>query len=226
VETAIGIIFGGILTILVAVWVEWLRRPKLKLSIEPPIDIMINPGNLNSRSLRVLASNASLSRFLFFMVRSPALQCRATITFHRHADGQDIFGKPMAARWAGALQPNSIPIVDNAGNVVSRILDPERIGVGSRMDIYPGEFEPLDIVARIENDPECYGWNNETYFTQPFGRNQNWKLAADRFLARVTITSSGQKCIGVFRLINDVPRNVFRLELANREEILKIECAG
>ncbi len=220
-ETATGIIFGGIITILVAIWVEWLRRPKLRLSIEPPIDVIINPGSLNSRSIRVLVSNVALGP-LWFMVRAPALQCRGTITFHRYDDGQDIFGRPMAARWAGTLQPNPIPIVDAAGVVVSYIHDPERIGVGSRMDIYPGESEPLDVVARIENDQECYGWNNETYFTRPFGRNPNWRLGYDRFLVKVKVLSSGQKCEGEFRLINDVPRNAFRLEKANQEEMEKI----
>jgi hypothetical protein len=156
------------------------------------------------------------------MVRAPALQCQGTITFHRLSDGRNIFSKPMEARWAGSLQPNPIPVVDQTGNVVFHIHDPERIGVGSRVDIYPGDSEPLDVVARIESDDECYGWNNETYFSRPFGRNQNWKLGRGRFLVRITITSSGQKCQDTFVLINDVPRAELRMAPATKEEAARI----
>lgn len=221
-ETAIGIVAGGILTILVAVWVEWLRRPRLIVLVEQPLDMIINPGNLSARSLRVLVSNRALPSLAFFMVRAPALQCRGKITFHRYNDGQEIFGRAMIGRWAGTLQPTAIPIVDTNGNTVSFIHDPERVGLGSRIDIYPGETEPLDVVARIETDQQCYGWNNETYFSQPFGRNENWRLGYDRFLVKVTISSSGQKRKAVFRLINDVPRNAFRMEVADSLEIARV----
>jgi hypothetical protein len=131
----------------------------------------------------------------------------------------------MAGRWGGSLQPNAIPIVDAAGNVPFHIHDPERLDVGSRANIYPGEEEPLDVVARIGSDVECYGWNNETYFTQPFGRNKNWELGRDRFLVKVTITSSGQKREGLFVLVNDVPPSSFRLETATSDQIALVRQA-
>jgi len=40
-------------------------------------------------------------------------------------------------------------------------------------------------------------------------------LARGRYVARVEVTSSGQKCVGLFHLINDVARRDFRLELAS-----------
>ena len=217
--TAIGIVGGGILTILVAIWVEWLRRPRLNVLVEPPIDMVMNPGDLRARTLRVLVSNNALPSLVFFMVRAPALQCRGKITFHRYVDGHEIFSRAMAARWAGSLQPTAIPVVNPNGEVISFIHDPERVGLGSRIDIYPGETEPLDVVARIEGDMHCYGWNNESYFVQPFGRNENWRLGSDRFLVKITIVSSGQKIERVFRLINDVPSDAFRLEIAEGDEI-------
>jgi hypothetical protein len=42
-----------------------------------------------------------------------------------------------------------------------------RITLGSRVDIYPGENELLDIANRPYNDDNCYGWNSETYFAPP-----------------------------------------------------------
>jgi hypothetical protein len=153
------------------------------------------------------------------MMRSPALQARGVITFHRYGDGQDIFGRPMAGRWASGLQPTAIPIVNTSTRAIEfQILDPQMAGAGSRVDIYPGESEVLDVAVRVENDQECYGFNNEMYFIPTFGRNPDWKLGAERFLAKIEIVSSGQKCVDVFRLINDVPRNSFRLEHASPQE--------
>jgi|GEM_PF-6151443 len=80
------------------------------------------------------------------------------------------------------------------------------------------ESELLDIGARFDKDEECYGWNNEAYFSDPLWRNPNWKLRRARYLVKVTITSSGQKCVGAFRLVNDVARTDFRLEPATESE--------
>lgn len=69
---------------------------------------------------------------------------------------------------------------------------------------------------------DSFGWNNESYFHN--WRNPDWRLGRDRFLIKVVITSSGQKCVGVFRLINDVDnRKDFRLmdaTLDDREKVL------
>ena len=68
----------------------------------------------------------------------------------------------------------------------------KRVNVGVRMDIYPGETQPLDVAARIAQDTERYGWSNEQYFSQPFGRNLKRKLDRGQWLVRVLVTSSGQ----------------------------------
>src|SRR5260370_199717 len=128
----------------------------------------------------------------------------------------------MDARWASSPEPLPIQAVGPGGQQF-QILDLARLGLGSRTDTYPGESEVLDVAVRIENDVECYGWNNETYFSQPIGRNQNWRLDKGRYLVRVTVVSSGQKCVDVFRLINDVGRQDCRLEPATEEDKLRIK---
>jgi hypothetical protein len=82
----------------------------------------------------------------------------------------------------------------------------------SRIDVPPGETQRLDVAARFDAEDECYGWNNESYFSDPIWRNPEWRLNAGRYLVKVTIISAGDKCIGLFRLINDVSRLDFRLE--------------
>lgn len=216
---ALGIIFGGLITIVTAMGVEYFRRPQLRLAIEsPPCDLTYTPQHpaLNARYLRVKLRNAALPVGLRWMQRAAALQCRGEISFH-HLDGQDVFGRQMPIRWANSPQPIASQIVDTHGVVQYAILDFARMAAATRMDVYPGEEEIVDVAVRFDAEQQCYGWNDEAYIHQ--WRNPNWRLPRDRYLVRVVITSSGHKCIGCFRLINDVDnRTDFRLEPATNND--------
>ncbi len=65
-------------------------------------------------------------------------------------------------------------------------------------------------------------WSNQSYFSDPPWRNPDWKLSKGRYLIYITITSSGDKCKGLFRLINDVGQKDFRIENARPEDFKKI----
>jgi hypothetical protein len=202
-----------------AIAVENWRRPRLRLSIESPPNNASYPTTSPAQQLRIVRVklfNKPLPRFGKWMVRAPALQCRASITFH-HLDGQNVFGRVMDGRWSGSPQPVPMTIVGPGGQQFS-VIDYDRLTMRSRIDVYSGETEWLDIASKADNDVECYGWNNETYFSIPQWRNPSWKLAAGRYLVRVLVGSSGQEGAGYFRLINDVSRTDFRLEAANRKE--------
>jgi hypothetical protein len=236
-EIAASVVLGGILTILVAMFVEQLRRPKLSLSIgTPPIDVQYpedRPAR-EMRSVNVWLSNKPLPWFARWMTRAPALQCRGTITFH-HLDGQNVFGRVMEARWSNSVQPaplegtgivsrkqpNSSVIADD---LKIHIIDPMRLSLKSRIDVYPGEKEELNVAVRLDDDQACYGWNNETYFSTPPWRNEKWKLGPERYLIEVIVSSSGSRCVGVFCLINDVARTDFRLEAATRDQVRLIKA--
>ena len=213
-EVAIAIFIGGLITVLTAVGVEYLRTPRLRLTIEqPPCDMPYPDGTRpakNARYLRLKLCNESLPFGARWMQRAAALQCRGEITFHHLDDGQDVFGRAMAVRWANSPQPIADQILDLQGNVQFQVLDFARAATESRIDVYPGEEQILDVVARFDDEPDCYGWNNDAYL---YGwRNPNWKLPNGRYLAKVVVTSSGQKCVCVVRLINDVTsRTDFRL---------------
>ncbi len=216
----IGAIIGGLASIGTAIGVEYLRRQKLMLSIEkPPYDRTYRPNAPATyvRFLRVKLFNEPPPSWAEWMVRAPALQCRATITFHHLLDGQNVFGRSMDGRWASTPEPVPIPVVNSQG-VQFQMLDFTRLTLESRIDVYPGESELLDIAARCDNDVECYGWNNEQYFSTPLWRNPNWKLDSGRYLVKAVIKSSGQKYLGFFRLVNDVSRTDFRLEPATQKE--------
>ncbi len=210
----IGTVIGTLVSIGAVISIEYLRRPSLRLSIEDPThDARYDPPGSRPatevRTLRVTLCNKTLPRWAKWMVRAPPLQCRAAITFHHLVDRQDIFGKAMDGRWASTPEPVPIAVAlaNPQGKQLVLIPDPR-----SWVDVYPGESELLDIAIRADNDAECYGWNNEAYFSSPAWRNANWKLDRGRYLVRVIITSSGQKCIGWFSLENSVGRAAFRLE--------------
>lgn len=232
---ALGAVFGGVVSVLVTIWVEYVRSPRLVLSREdPPPDYVDPPGRpaRQRRPVRVLLTNKPLwgPRWI---TRLPALQCRATITFH-HLDGQNIFGRAMEGRWAGSPEPTTL---DGFGDILPpgeapdiphdqirmKIVDPMRLMLKSRIDVYPGESELLDVAVRLDDDEQCYGWNNETYLSETPWRSPQWRLERGRYLARITVVSSGRKCVGTFRLINDVARTDFRLEQARREDLLRFQ---
>ena len=212
---AIGAVFGGLLTILITIWVEYLRSPSLILSLpdEPPRDFLQHREGTPAkilRPLRIRLTNKPL-RGPRWLTRSAAVQCKATITFH-HLDGQDVFGRAMEGRWTTSPEPT---VIEGQGQVLHAgrspdpvkliIIDQMRLTLKSRVDVYPGESEDLDIVAQLDDDEQCYGWNNETYLGEHPWRNPNWRLENGRYLVRVRVVSSGQKCSAVFRLVNDVP---------------------
>jgi hypothetical protein len=220
-NAALDIVLGGVITILITIAVEYFRRPRLTLSVEsPPADFLRRKKcpAVDARHLRLILHNNPLPAFLHWMERNPALQCRGEITFH-HMDGQDVFGRSMTIRWASSPQPVATQIIDLDGQVRFRIQDRGRATVDT-MDVFPGEEEILDVAARFDEEPECYGWNNDAYLFN--WRNPNWKLPAGRYLVRIVIRSSGQKCYGKFRLINDVGRMDFRLERTTPEDTLNL----
>jgi hypothetical protein len=166
----VGTLIGALVSIGTVVFVEYLRRPSLQLSKEvPPLDARYDPPGsrpaTETRFLRVKLLNKTLSWWAKWMVRAPALQCRAAITFHHLADEHDIFGRAMDGRWASSPEPVPIVLPPATPQTQRLVLIPEWRGV----EVYPGESELLDIAIRADNDAECYGRNNEATFLRLAG---------------------------------------------------------
>ncbi|HAD07740.1 MAG TPA: hypothetical protein DCE76_11345 [Anaerolineaceae bacterium] len=210
--TVLEIILGAIIAIVITVLVESFRKPKLELKIDDPADILYtNRPVQNVRFLRIELKNKSLPKMFQWLQRSAALQCHGTIEFY-HLDGQNVFGRAMPIRWSSSPEP--VPMFGVIGDQKVLLFDPARFTLTPRIDVYPGESERLDIAAKFDDDTECYGWSNESYFSNPVWRNPNWCLPKGRYLFRVTIITAGEKFSETFRLINDVPRKDFRIEFA------------
>lgn len=197
----IPVVLGGLITIATAIFIEWLRKPRLELNIDPAVE-----NNYDSRFparvgrftyLRI--KNKELPLMVRWMARNPALQCHGTISFH-DMSGQNIFGREMPIRWSDAPEPVTPAFTIGGTHVI--VHDPARIAAIERRDIYPGESERVDIVARFDSDTACHGWTNANYFTNPQWRNPDWILPQGNYLAQVSVVTSGQKCVEVFRIIN------------------------
>jgi hypothetical protein len=206
----LGALLGGIVTVV-------LSRPKVSLSVSAPVHLTHNRFG-PFISLRVQVSNVARGWTLL----SPAIRCRGTITFYNR-DGHNIFGRPMVARWANLPQP--LPIMVAMNGQALQVFDIESFNRESRMDIYPGESEPLDIAVRLGDDTDCYAWNNDGYVHPDGARNPNWKLRPGVYLGDVTLNVSGQPQTFHFRVHNDGPPSSFRLEVATEVERRKIEAA-
>ena len=127
----------------------------------------------------------------------------------------------MPVRWVGSPEPIANQIINPADGTVQFVIrDFARAAAESRIDVYPGEEELLDVAIRFDGESECYGWNNDSYLYN--WRNPNWRLLRVRCLVKVVITSSGQKCSDVFRLVNNVDSYTnFRLLPASAEDRAK-----
>jgi hypothetical protein len=215
-ETALSILAGGILTIFSSLWVELIRRPKLKLTISTPSDHHYDSHPAGeARFLLVDVFNEPTFRLL--PPRNVATQCRATVTFH-HLDGQDVLGRVLTARWRSSPEPVGINGQIENGPAI-KIFDPTRFELIPQVSIAPGEpAQAFTVAAKFDNDEECYGWSNENYFSNPQWRHPKWRLPKGRYLVIVTVHSAGVYRRAVFRLLNDVERRDFRLEPASRED--------
>lgn len=208
--TILEVVLGAVVAIMITVWVESLRKPRLSLEIGKPSDIAYDkrPAK-NARFLGLELANKPLPKIFRWLQRGAALQCHGMIEFY-HLDGQNVFGRSMPIRWSGSPEP--APMLISAGEQRIILTDPARFTLAPRIDVYPGESERLDISAKFDDEADCYGWSNENYFSNPIWRSPNWKLPSGRFLVKVTIFTAGEKFSGLFRLINDVPRKDFRIE--------------
>lgn len=210
--TIFGAIVGAIAAGLITIWIETLRKPRLEMELLTPVDMTFqNQPAKEMISLRVKLTNKSLPGWIRWMYRSPALQCHGNISFH-HLNGKNVFGRSMILRWAAAPEPNPLEVV--IGNQRGLVFDPVRITHLQKMDIYPNESADIDIAVKLDKEALCYGWSNESYFSNPPWRPANWRLNQGRYIVRVTILSSGETISKLFRLSNDVAQSGFRLEAA------------
>lgn len=220
--TALGAFLGALLSLLVIIIIEHQRKPKLSLKIEePPTDISYSnrPAN-KARFLRVRLSNRGMPRLLKWLGRNAAMHSHGEIQVYHQNDGAVVFSSPMPIRWAGSDEPFSFQALP--GGKVAQVFDPSKFNAAFYRDCHAGSEEPIDVVARFDNDADCYGWTNENYLGNKVWRNPDWKLPRGRYLVTITVHTAGEKVVDLFKLENSVGVQHFRLMNSTKEDRQKI----
>jgi hypothetical protein len=211
--TFITAVFLGVLSsLIVAMFVEWMRKPRLSLSIFPPEDVGLYGGDgaliEHYVALKVRVSNDALPVVFCWMQRQSARDCRATLHFLRE-DKTVFIARPMAGRWAGSVQPVPLQGIIRPSMETIEIHDIARLSADSRIHIPAGETESLDVAVRFPTATDAFGWTNESY--RHGGRHPSFRLPAGRYLVDIVVQSEGVKQRERFRIENDHTINEFCL---------------
>jgi hypothetical protein len=211
--TFITAVFLGVLSsLIVAMFVEWMRKPRLSFSILPPEEIGMYSadGALIERyvALKVRVSNDALPVSFRWMQRQSARDCRATLHFLRE-DKTPFIARPMVGRWAGSVQPVPLQGIIHPSMETIEIHDIARLTADSRIHIPAGETEDLDVAVRFPAANNAFGWTNESY--RYGGRHPGFSLPSGRYLVDIVVQSEGVKKQERLRIENDHTIEEFRL---------------
>ncbi len=217
--TAISAFFGAVLSFIISILIENQRKPKLSLEIE---DFSIE-NNLQGKPakriklLRVKLLNRKVKpAFSWWLKREAIIHCKATIQILHIEDRSPLFTNPIDARWTYSDEPLTPQINSNINKIV-QIFDPAKYNATKFRSCYPGTKELIDIVARYDDDEDCFIWNNDTYFKG--WRNKEVQIPKGRYYVIVTVFSSGENNSGYFKLENTISINDFRLQKVSNEEL-------
>lgn len=224
-EAFLGAFLGAVLSLAISIVIENQRKPKLSFKIEdPPIDIDYqNAPAKKARFLRVQLWNNEMPKIFSWLSRESAMHCNADIQFLHFDELAPVFINKVPARWAGSDEPIS-PQLDPKTGELKQLFDISKYNAAFRRNCHPGTKETIDVVARFDEDEDCYVWSNDNYIRG--WRNPEYKLSKGRYYVIVTVYSSGEKAVGFYKLENSVSVKDFRLLDVNdkeRERISKIQ---
>ncbi len=203
VGAAFGIV-GVILALGVPAYVEWARRPCLR--IEKADDA--NSPDPYWRIVHVRVINEPLSgRLSRILLRNSATGCRVSIEFRSKSDG-----KTVTARGKWSAQPEPLAII-GYGEQVGRAYDPEKIPMGLTLDLSASEEgETVAIAIKHNNDAAAFAYDPEVYALGNL-RNDEYQLPDELYEVTVLAQAGEIKSLGRFLLRNagTTPRDL-RLE--------------
>ncbi len=214
-------LLGAILSAMVAIILDWAKRPKLS------IQVYVLPNRVKQYGLKrevlaeynaVLVEVCDRKRWPKFWPRQTAVSVSARISFHDTSSCHNLFdNRAMRGRWASQPQPETV-VVHGEEKRLSN--DPSLISIHPSIDIAWGESEQLDIACRFIGDDWAYGFSNENYYYDegaPY-RAKRWRIAAPICLVRVEVRSTGERAIETFRLRNITGSGTLKLTPASRQQ--------
>jgi len=199
VEVLVGALAGVWVTLIV----EALRSPALSIAPRAGGKAMAfrvedNDGWIVQLHLR----NAPLPRWLSFVQREALVEVSGTLTF-RDLSGKAL-AKPMPIRWSNSPQPGHQYVeLARSGAELRYVVDHERLVTRWTVPPLPSEDGVFDVAARYRGEDACYGYTNESYFSQ--FRPPAWRLPIGEYVVDVQISAANGSARQLFKLENRGP---------------------
>ena len=211
----IFVVLGAILSIITTLLVEYFRVPKFSLKIEK--DAQLNkygeekPARV-AKFLRVQLWNKSKNWFESLVNKliplSQAANCHGAIQFFHYEDGSPLLEKPMKLRWAGTEPALRLQVRNDQ---IKQVIDIEEPSESYWRVCYPNRVETIDVVARVDQDEDAYGWTTDSMQGEVAWRKPKYLLPRGRYFIRVQIFSDNRSIQKYFKLENTSGIENFRL---------------
>jgi hypothetical protein len=200
-----GFLFGIMASIIAWVISERLARPNLDIVVDESRAQIDAPDGAAVEFYHVKVRN--IPPKWLWPGRRPAWACTATIEVFRE-DGTRAINGDIHGRWTSQPEP-LLPVVSQGqpGNVP----DPARLMQARKIDVHGHFDEPMSIAVKVEGEPECHIFTNESYYFHHW-QHPAWRLGLGRYRVHVTVYYERGRVQKDFRLENDGPsRNDVRL---------------
>ena len=209
--TILELFLGAVIAILTTIVIEHLRKPKIVFSIDQPKENNYHGKPVNyAKFLGICVTNKPLRKYLnCWLARDVASDCHGYITFF-DKNKNKLPTEKLIFRWANSPEPIAMKIFIE--NKEGYLLDPMRLKLDSVIDIPPGDTEMFGVVARFENEKECYGWSNESYFSKNKWRDDKRIFQVGEYYLEITLFFSGNVIKETFKLINTESITEFKIE--------------
>lgn len=230
IGSLIGAVFSFIGSMVAAAIFEAIKQPDITITEGEIYDMpeILGPSGErvrpNGRFLRARVANAKMRLWPRRVARSryPAVSCRATISFYR----VDQSHRPIVVtngRWIKLPEP--LPMEISFGQQVGHLYDRRVFAQDPTVDIYSGRDEQLDLLVRLDDDEDSYGWTDHSYFFPGF-RNPKSRIPPAEFLVKVEVDSGGTIYWQVLYFDNTKRKNSILLRVATPIEVAKLPTSG
>lgn len=190
--TGVGIIAGGLITIVVALAVEWVKRPRLA------VEVAGSASDPRWEILHVKVINKPVGGWWGrLLLRTDARGCRVQMRFaQRGVTGPPLQMLPqMPGRWSATPQPLTI-VPDRQGHLTV-VFDINRVPQTQRFDLQPDDAgEAVAVAIKHGDDKKCYAFNSESdsaWAERLDFRHPRFELGTGQFDVTVTATVGGIK---------------------------------
>lgn len=199
---------GVVLALVVPAFVEWSRRPCLRVVRRDGDDA--NSKNPYWRIVHVRVVNEPLSGWLsHVLLRNPAMGCRVKLEFKSTSDGMTT-----GARGKWSAKPEPLTLLPTGPNTVVRAFDAEKIPQALTIDLSPSkDGEPVAVAIKHNNDLHAFAYDPDVYAEGNL-RNDAFQLADERYEVTITATAgeiSSEPCRFLLHNSGSSPRDL-RLE--------------